>query len=115
MKSIIYFLRQIHAYSGKIVYFNLIAMTSIGLLEGVAILLLIPLISISGIIDMGVEGIPILSIFNFMENIPPHIGLPVILAIYVLLVVGQNIVLSQITVKNTEEHTSELQSRGHLV
>ncbi|WP_164667432.1 ABC transporter ATP-binding protein [Virgibacillus doumboii] len=102
MKSIIYFLKQIHAYSGKIVYINLMAMTGIGLLEGVAILLLIPLISISGIIDMGVEGIPLLNNLGFIENIPPLIGLPVILTFYVLLVIGQNIVRRQLTVKNTE-------------
>lgn len=101
MKAIIYFLKQIHTYSGKIVYINLMAMTGIGLLEGVAILLLIPLISISGVIDMGVEGVPILNKLTFIGDIPPHIGLPIILTFYVLLVVSQNIVRRQLSVKNT--------------
>ncbi|MGJ9459027.1 ABC transporter ATP-binding protein [Oceanobacillus sp. CF4.6] len=102
MKSIIYFLKQIHTYSGKIVYINLFAMAGIGLLEGVAILLLVPLISMSGIVDMGVGEIPILSVFRFMENIPASIGLPSILGIFVLIVIGQNIAKRQLTVKNTQ-------------
>lgn len=101
VKSIIYFLKQIHNYSGKIVYINLIAMASIGLLDSVAILLLVPLISMSGIVDMGVEGVPILSMFDFLADIPATIGLPVILAIYVMIVIGQNIVKRQLNVKNT--------------
>lgn len=102
MKAIIYFLKQLHAYSGKIVYINLIVMSGSGLLEGVAILLLIPLISISGIIDMSVESIPLLNKLTFIETIPPFIGLPVILTFYVLLVISQNIVRRQLQVKNTE-------------
>jgi len=108
MKAIVYFLKQIHAYSGKIVYINLVAMSASGLLEGIAILLLIPLISVSGIVDMGVDGIPILNKLSFIENIPTHIGLPLILSIYVLLVVGQNIVRRQLTVKNTRIQMSFL-------
>ncbi|PAV31524.1 multidrug ABC transporter [Virgibacillus profundi] len=101
MKPIIYFLKQIHNYSGKIVYINLFAMAGIGLLDGVAILLLVPLISMSGIVDMGVEGVPILSMFDFMEDIPANIGLPIILAIFVMIVIGQNIVKNKLNLKNT--------------
>ncbi|RLL42779.1 ABC transporter ATP-binding protein [Oceanobacillus piezotolerans] len=101
MKSILYFLKQIHSYSGKIIYINLTAMASIGLLEGVAILLLVPLISMSGVIDLGIDTIPLLQVFSFMENIPASVGLPIILIFYVFLVVGQNIVKRQLTVKNT--------------
>ncbi|SFD66591.1 ATP-binding cassette, subfamily C [Lentibacillus persicus] len=101
MKTIIYFLKQIHAFSGKIVYINLLAMTGIGLLEGAAVLLLIPLISISGIIDMSVKGIPLLDKLSFIEEIPPSVGLPAILIFYVLLVIGQSLVRRQLTVKNT--------------
>ncbi|WP_249869443.1 ABC transporter ATP-binding protein [Oceanobacillus saliphilus] len=101
MKSIIYFLKQIHAYSGKIVYINLFAMAGIGLLDGVAILLLVPLISMSGIVNMNVGEIPILSSLNFFHTIPPSIGLPLILGIYVFIVIGQNILKRQLNVKNT--------------
>ncbi|RKQ33474.1 ABC transporter ATP-binding protein [Oceanobacillus halophilus] len=101
MKPIVYFLKQIHTYSGKIIYFNLLAMAGIGLLEGVGILLLVPLISMSGIVDMGASEIPVLGMFNFLEGIPASTGLPMILGIYLLIVISQNIVKRQLSVKNT--------------
>lgn len=101
MKPIIYFLKQIYRYSGKIVYINLFAMAGIGLLDSAAILLLVPLISMSGIVDMGAERMPILSIFDFMTDIPSAIGLPIILVVFVVIAVGQNIVKRQLNVKNT--------------
>ncbi|GGP14007.1 ABC transporter ATP-binding protein [Oceanobacillus neutriphilus] len=101
MKPILYFLKQIYRYSGKIVYINLFAMAGIGLLDSAAILLLVPLISMSGIVDMGVETIPILSMFDFMADIPAALGLPIILVVFVMLAIGQNIVKRQLNVKNT--------------
>lgn len=100
MKHVYYFLKQIHAYSGKIVYINIFAMIAIGLMEGIGILLLIPLISMSGIVDFEPDGSPLLSVFGFLKDIPSSVGLPLILAIFVMVVVGQNIVNKQLTVKN---------------
>ncbi|MGP4106310.1 ABC transporter ATP-binding protein [Virgibacillus sp. L01] len=101
MKHVFYFLKQIHAYSGKILYINLFAMIGIGLLEGIGIILLIPLISMSGIVDMDAGGSPLLSMFSFLQDIPSSFGLPLILAIFVLVVVGQNVMNRQLTVRNT--------------
>lgn len=109
MKSIIYFLQKIHQYSGKAVYINLFAMTGIGLLEGAAILLLVPMISMSGIIDMGVEKIPFLQHLSFIENVSPAIGLPVILSIYLLIAVGQHAINRKLIIRNTEIQQGFLQ------
>ncbi|ASN05978.1 ABC transporter ATP-binding protein [Virgibacillus necropolis] len=100
MGHVFYFLKQIHAYSGKILYINLVAMTAIGLLEGIGIILLVPLISMSGIVDMGVEEIPFMSMFGFVNNIPSSLGLPLILGIFVFVVIAQNVMNRQLTVKN---------------
>ncbi|WP_226038127.1 ABC transporter ATP-binding protein [Aquibacillus saliphilus] len=102
MQHILYFLKQIHAYSGKILYINMFAMMGISLLEGVGILLLVPMISISGIVDLGTGAIPIVgNLFSFLEGIPSSIALPSILAVYVLIVISQNVMNRQISVKNT--------------
>lgn len=100
MNHIVYFLKQIHAYSGKVLYINLIAMASISLLEGVGILLLIPMISMSGIVNLDSEGTPFSSLFGFLQNVPSELGLPVILGVYVLIVVGQNLLQRHITIRN---------------
>ena len=104
MKHVLYFLKQIHSYSGKVLYVNLIAMMLIGLLEGVGIVLLIPLISISGIVDFGSQELPFIEWFHFLERIPPEIGLPLILMVYVIIVIAQNLLQRKITVRNAIIH-----------
>ncbi|MDE5413815.1 ABC transporter ATP-binding protein [Alkalihalobacterium chitinilyticum] len=101
MKHIFYFLKKIHGYAGKALYINLMAMLFISLLDGIGILLLIPLISMSGIVEFDTTGIPLLGAFQFFENIPSNIGLPIILGIFVLIVIGQNLLQKQITIKGT--------------
>ncbi|WP_347548688.1 ABC transporter ATP-binding protein [Pseudalkalibacillus hwajinpoensis] len=101
MSSIFYFLKQIHQYSGKVMYVNLIALMLIGLLEGVGILLLIPLIGMTGIVEIDVENIPFSAVFWFLEGIPAHLGLPLILGFFIVLVISQHIVQRQVTIRNT--------------
>ena len=55
MKNIFYFIKRIHSFAGRILYFNLIGMMLISLFEGIGIFLLIPLISLSGILDVRSE------------------------------------------------------------
>ncbi|MBO0602523.1 ABC transporter ATP-binding protein [Sporosarcina sp. E16_3] len=92
MKYLLHFTKKIHDYSGKILYINLICMMLIGLLESVGIFLLIPLIGLTGILDVSTEGI---SFFSWMTDlflgIPETISLVIILGVYVLLMVGQSI------------------------
>ncbi|MYL69923.1 ATP-binding cassette domain-containing protein [Halobacillus litoralis] len=104
MKHVLYFLKEINSYSGKVLYINLFAMTVIGLLEGVGILLLVPLISLSGIVDLGTQGLPFMEAFQFVEQIPPEIGLPSILLFYVGIVIAQNLLQRRITVRNAVIH-----------
>ncbi len=77
-------------------------MLGIGLLEGVGILLLVPLISLSGIVEMSADALPLLNMFSFFQEIPSSIGLPIVLGIFVLIVIGQNLVNRQLTVKNAK-------------
>lgn len=102
MKPILYFVKQIHSYAGKTLYINLLAMTLIGLLDGIGILLLIPMISMSGIIQIDAAGTPFAGLFQYLNEIPSSIGLPMILAIFVVLVIGQNLIQRQITISNTK-------------
>lgn len=96
-----YFLKQIHTFSGKKLYINLLAMVLISLLEGVGILLLIPMISMSGIVVLETNTMPFFGVFKFLQEIPSVFSLPLILGIYVIIVIGQNLLQSQITIQNT--------------
>ncbi|WP_454861513.1 ABC transporter ATP-binding protein [Peribacillus frigoritolerans] len=91
MKQLLYFIKQIQKFSGKILYINLICMIIISLLEGVGIFLLIPLIGITGILNTDAEEVPFLRWINeIFVGIPETISLFLILGIYVLIMVGQS-------------------------
>ena len=49
------FHKEIRSFAGRILYFNFIGMVLISLFEGVGIFLLVPLISLSGIVDVQLE------------------------------------------------------------
>lgn len=100
MNAVVYFLKQIHAYTGKVLYMNMIAMTLIGLLNGIGILMLIPMISMTGIVDFASGDTPFKSILQFLQDIPDLIGLPGILAIYVSIVIAHNIIERKINIRN---------------
>ena len=77
-------------------------MMFISLLDGVGILLLIPMISMSGIVSFDSENTPFSGISPFFQDVPSSLGLPIILAIYVLIVICQNIIQRQITIQNNK-------------
>ncbi|MCL6571519.1 MAG: ABC transporter ATP-binding protein/permease [Bacillus sp. (in: Bacteria)] len=101
MKEVFYFVKKLHSYSGKVLYLNLLGMIMMSLLEGVGILFLIPMISMSKIVNIDTGGIPFLGFFDFLQDIPITLGMPIILGVYVLLVIGQNILQRQISIRNT--------------
>ncbi|MFJ8064753.1 ABC transporter ATP-binding protein [Psychrobacillus sp. NPDC096426] len=100
MKDIIYFLKQMHVYIGPILYVNLLAMTFIGLLEGVSVLLLISMISISGIVNFDIGNSAYIHLLSFLDLIPPFSVLPIILGIFLLVAIGVNYYNRKIMIRN---------------
>jgi len=97
MKDVFYFLKQIHSFTGKILYFNLLAMSFIGLLEGIGMLLLIPIINMSGLVNLNsLDG----GYSRLLKFIPFSPNLVNILALYVLLIMTQNLVQRKISIQN---------------
>lgn len=79
---------------------NLLGMVLISLLEGVGILLLIPMLSISGIGEMFSGITSVAKLFGFLHDFPKTIGLPFILGIYVVIVISQNLLQRNIRMRN---------------
>ena len=52
MNQILYFLKKLQAYAGKALYINLIGMFMISLLDGIALIMLIPMINMSGFFSL---------------------------------------------------------------
>ncbi|MGG1635390.1 ABC transporter ATP-binding protein [Paenibacillus sp. NRS-1760] len=110
MSHIIYFTKKLHSYSGKVLYFNLFGMMLIGLLEGAGMLLLIPLLSIIGIIDFQIHAIPGLAFFEFLQVMPKLQALLIILSVYLTLVIGQSFVSRNLSIRETRILTGYVNS-----
>lgn len=101
MNQILYFVKKLNAYAGKVLYINLLGMFMISLLDGVGLLMLIPMINMSGLVNLSGEDTPLAAIIALFQGLPNSLGLIIILSIYVLLVISQGILSRQITIHNT--------------
>lgn len=100
MNYIIYFMKKLYSSAGKILYVNLFGMVLISLLEGIGIILLLPMISMTGIINTGEETPFIAPVYRILQNSPKITSLISILGIYVLIVLSQNILQRNITLRD---------------
>ncbi|MBJ7929867.1 MULTISPECIES: ABC transporter ATP-binding protein [Bacillus cereus group] len=100
MNYIIYFMKKLYSSAGKILYVNLFGMVLISLLEGIGIILLLPMISMTGIINTGEETSFIAPVYKILQNFPKTTSLISILGIYVLIVLSQNILQRNITLRD---------------
>jgi len=110
MNHIIYFTKKLHSYAGKMLYFNLFGMMIIGLLDGAGMLLLVPLLSVIGIIDFQIHSIPGLGFFEFLQNMPKLQALMIILSVYLTLVIGQSVVSRMLSIRETRILTGYINS-----
>ncbi|MBP1967050.1 ABC transporter ATP-binding protein [Paenibacillus aceris] len=104
MKAILYFVQRLYSTSGNILYMNLLGMILISLIEGIGVIILIPMLSMSGIINMNTDLIPLSVIFQFLQNISETWKLSIILGIYFLLVLGQGFLKRTVTISNSKIH-----------
>lgn len=100
MKEVMHFVKLIHSFSGKILYFNLSAMLLISLFEGIGIFLLIPLIHLTNIVDLNINDSYLDSFSFIFQGIPQTTSFSIILGIFVLLMVGQSFFQRQQTILN---------------
>ncbi|MHA7139535.1 ABC transporter ATP-binding protein [Rossellomorea arthrocnemi] len=91
MNHLFYFIRQLHHLSGRILYYNLIAMMLVSLMEGIGILLLVPLISLIGFNETGSESPQFISWLSQLFNgVSPSLSLFFVLGIYIIIIVGHS-------------------------
>jgi ABC-type multidrug transport system fused ATPase/permease subunit len=102
MNQLLYFFKRLYILSGTILYLNIIGMVLIGLLEGIGIFLLIPLIGLTGILDVGYEYSAINWLYNTFKEMPQTLGLIIALGAYVFLIIAQSYFQRNQTILNTK-------------
>ena len=100
MKQIWFFYKRLHAFSGKILYINMLGMIFIGLLESVGTILLIPLLSISGFIELDGGLVKLANWFTWLHEVPKLLSLTIVLGIYVSIIVIQGFIQRNLTIRN---------------
>lgn len=104
MKAILYFAKRLYASTGNMLYVNLSGMILISLLEGIGIILLIPMLSMSGIFNMSASLNAISGMFDVLRDMPRTWSLSFILGVYILLAVGQGIIKQTVSNSNARLH-----------
>ncbi|WHY91006.1 ABC transporter ATP-binding protein [Neobacillus cucumis] len=102
MKEAMYFVKLIHSFSGKILYFNLSAMILISLFEGLGIYLLLPLINLTKIVDLKMQNSYLNNkIFSILQDIPQNVSFLIILCVFTLVIIGQSFFQRNQTILNS--------------
>ncbi|AJD92688.1 multidrug ABC transporter [Jeotgalibacillus malaysiensis] len=100
MKEMLYFLKEMKRFAGRTLYINISAMIIIGLLEGAAIVMLIPMIGLTGIIPFDSSVIPFAGWFDFLGNMPIGTSLLLILSAFLVLAASQYLLHREVGVRN---------------
>ncbi|MCQ6558855.1 ABC transporter ATP-binding protein [Paenibacillus mendelii] len=90
MTQIIFYLKKLHTFAGAKLYITLAGMIAISFLEGIGIYLLIPMLSLIGVFQVSDAAIPYISgLISKLNQIPDQYNVPIVLAGYIFLIVGQ--------------------------
>lgn len=103
MESLLFFIKKLHHYSGKILYINMIGMMVISMLEGIGIILIIPLVNLvefGGLSDLKIDFLRL----DAFKNVISYLNLPVMLGIYTLLVILQSFIQRSLAIRNLRIH-----------
>ena len=103
LKDLFYFIRKMHHFAGMKLYINMSMTLFISLLDGIGIYLIVPLLSIIGIFNTNLDGIPLISLLqDFINSWSFELNLPMVLALYVMIVGGQALLQRSQTLLNAK-------------
>ncbi|WP_186333662.1 ABC transporter ATP-binding protein [Paenibacillus xylanexedens] len=101
MSELKYFMRKLHHVTGPILYWNLLGMICISLMEGIGIYMLVPMLSLIGIFEMGSTGLNIPLLGEVLNRFSENSQLLLVLFTFVLIVSGQAWMQRLQTIRNT--------------
>lgn len=101
MSSLLFFAKQLYQFTGKIIFFNLIGMVLVSLLEGIGMLLLLPMLQMSNLINIE-ESSALSNASKIFSNLPQSYGLLIILGTYIFLIIGHSMLKRNLTLSNVK-------------
>jgi ATP-binding cassette subfamily C protein len=102
MDTIRHALILLRRYAGGALALNIAGMALAGMLEGIGILLIVPLLGASGFLDGVHESVPLLApLLERLRALPADSLLPALLGLFVLVVVCQSALQRYVAIRNT--------------
>lgn len=103
MKPIIPYVNMLRRFAGGALALNIAGMTLASLFEGAGIFLVIPLLGASGFLETAPDAVPLFGplLARLREASPADSLLPVLLGLFVLIVVCQNVLQRFVAIRNT--------------
>lgn len=74
----------------------------ISFLEGIGLILLIPMLSYSGLVEIQVGDTKFLQLFSYLKGYPKTAVLLIILGIFIFFVIGQNLLQRNLSIRNVK-------------
>ncbi|MGG4145893.1 ABC transporter ATP-binding protein [Paenibacillus algorifonticola] len=98
MKPILLYMKKLHQFAGKKLYLNMLGIMLVSSLEGVGLLVLIPLLGIIGLFDVQSASLPVMpQVSDWLGELPQELLLVAVLAIFIGINVGQGLLQRQQT------------------
>ncbi|WNB92452.1 ABC transporter ATP-binding protein [Bacillus sp. NEB1478] len=107
MKSILYITKQLYQFTGNVLIINIFAIALVSMLEGIGLILLVPMLQISKVIDVDqtfTSSVTLNKLFNAVDSLPDRYALLIILFLFVMLVSGQAILKRSLALRNIKIH-----------
>lgn len=96
-----FYMRKLREVTGPVLYWNLLGMICISLMEGIGIYMLVPMLSLIGIFEMGTTGIQLSWLSEWLGRLSDNSQLVLILSIFVVILSGQAWLQRMQTIRNT--------------
>nr|WP_154895930.1 ABC transporter ATP-binding protein [Paenibacillus xylanexedens] len=96
-----FYMRKLRDVTGPILYWNLLGMICISLMEGIGIYMLVPMLSLIGIFEMGTTGLQLSWLSEWLGHLSENSQLVLILSIFVVILSGQAWLQRMQTIRNT--------------
>ncbi|MEC0126836.1 ABC transporter ATP-binding protein [Paenibacillus pabuli] len=101
MSELQFFMRKLHRVTGPVLYWNLLGMICISLMEGIGIYMLVPMLSLIGVFEMGSSSLHLPWVADLLNRIPENGRLLLVLLTFVVIVSGQAWLQRLQTIRNT--------------
>ncbi|QOS82642.1 ABC transporter ATP-binding protein [Paenibacillus sp. JNUCC31] len=101
MSELQFFMRKLHRVTGPVLYWNLLGMICISLMEGIGIYMLVPMLSLIGVFEMGSTSLHLPWVSELLHRFPENGRLLLVLLTFVVIVSGQAWLQRLQTIRNT--------------